>query len=120
VAAELLSRGHLVTGIARHPDNAKPQIGLDLKKGDAVIPSSLTPLLSNHDAVISASRFKTSDASALLAAVKKVGVQRLLVVGGAASLLVGPGNPLIETPDFPEAYKPEAQAGIKFSRSAPC
>jgi len=114
VAAELLSRGHLVTGIARHPESARPQAGLDLKKGDAENPSSLTPLLAKHDAVITATRFQTSDATALLAAVKEAGCQRLLVVGGAASLLVGPDKPLIETPDFPEAYKPEAQAGIKF------
>lgn len=114
VAAELLSRGHTVTGIARRPEKAKPQTGLELKQGDATNPSSLIPLLAHHGAVISASRFQTSSADALIAAVKEAGIRRLLVVGGAASLLVGPGKPLLATPDFPEAYKPEAQAGAKF------
>ena len=114
VAAELLSRGHIITGIARQPENAKPQAGVDLKKGDVTNSSSLSPILADHDAIISASRFQTSDATVLLAAVKEAGVRRLLVVGGVASLLVGPGERLIETPDFPEAYKPEAQAGIRF------
>lgn len=114
VAAELLPRGHMVTGIARHPEKAKLQPGLNLRQGDATNPSSLIPLLANHDAVISPSRFQTSNADVLIDAVKEAGVIRLLVVGGAASLLVGPGKPLIETPDFPEAYKREAQAGIDF------
>jgi uncharacterized protein len=84
VVAELLSRGHIVTGVAHHPENAKLSTGLDLKKGDATNPSSLIPLLSKHDAVISASRFRTSDATALLTAIKAASVHRLLVVGGAA------------------------------------
>jgi putative NADH-flavin reductase len=63
---------------------------------------------------LSASRFQTSDANALIAAVKKAGVKRLLVVGGAGSLEVAPGKVLMETPDFPEAYKAEARAGGTF------
>jgi hypothetical protein len=34
---------------------------------------------------------------------------RLLVVGGAGSLMVGDGR-LVDAPGFPDAYKPEAQA----------
>lgn len=114
VAAELLTRGHSVTGIARHPEKSSPQPGLDLKQGDATNPSSLAPLLAKHNAVISASRFQTSDPKALITAVKGAAVPRLLVVGGAASLQVAPGRRLFDTPDFPEAYKAEALAGIRF------
>ncbi len=114
VATELLTRGHSVTGIARHPEKSNPRPGLDLKLGDATNPSSLTPLLAKHDAVISASRFQTSNPGALIAAIKKAGVSRLLVVGGAASLQVAPRKRLFDTPDFPEAYKAEALAGIRF------
>jgi hypothetical protein len=39
---------------------------------------------------------------------------RLLVVGGAASLQVGPGRRLLDTPEFPEAFKAEATAGARF------
>jgi putative NADH-flavin reductase len=35
-------------------------------------------------------------------------------VGGAGTLEVAPGKALIDTPDFPEAYKREAAAGGKF------
>ncbi|WP_040847590.1 NAD(P)-dependent oxidoreductase, partial [Nitrospirillum viridazoti] len=39
------------------------------------------------------------------------GVKRLLMVGGAGSLEVAPGVALIDTPEFPAAYKAEAGAG---------
>ena len=50
----------------------------------------------------------------MIGAVKWAGVKRLLVVGGAGSLEVAPGVQLVDTPDFPEAYKPEALAGRDF------
>ena len=114
LSAELLMRGHRVTGIARNLEKAAAQSGLVLEQGDATNSSTLAPLLVNHDVVISASRFLTSKANALLTAVKEAGVKRLLVVGGAASLQVAPGELLIDSPDFPDAYKPEAHAGIQF------
>lgn len=114
LASELLKRGHSVTGIALHPEKAEPRKGLTLEQGDARVASGLAPLLAGHDAVISATRFQTSDPHALIAAVKSAGVKRLLVVGGAASLDVAPGKALLDTPDFPPAYKPEATAGRKF------
>jgi len=114
IATELLARGHSVTGIARNPENVRARPGVAIKPGDATQPSSLAPLIAGHDAVVSASRFETSDPSALIAAVKKAGVKRLLVVGGAGSLQVAPGQALIDTPGFPEAYKAESSAGGRF------
>lgn len=55
-----------------------------------------------------------SDAAALVATAKQAGVRRLLVVGGAGSLEVEPGVALVDTPDFPAAYKAEALAGRTF------
>jgi putative NADH-flavin reductase len=114
IATELLARGHSVTGIERNPDNVCARAGVAIQQGDATQPSSLAPLIAGHDAVVSASRFETSDASALIAAVKKAGIKRLLVVGGAGSLEVAPGKALIDTPGFPEAYRAEARAGGRF------
>jgi len=114
VADELLKRGHQVTGIARNPADVNVQPGLTVQQGDATDPEALTPLLTGHDAVISATRFVSTDAKPLLAAVKNAGVPRLLVVGGAGSLLVAPGKLLIDTPEFPDAYKPEARGGVVF------
>ena len=114
LATELLLRGHSVTGIRRRPLKIDHRPGVTMKQGDAPQPSMLVPLITGHDAVLSASRFQTSDANALITAVERAGVKRLLVVGGAGSLEVAPGKALVDTPDFPEAYKVEARAGVKF------
>ena len=105
VADELLKRGHQVTGIARNLGDVNPQPGLTIEQGDATDPHGLTPLLKGHDAVVSASRFVSADAKPLLAAVKDAGVPRLLVVGGAGSLEIAPGQRLVDSPEFPEQWK---------------
>ncbi len=111
---ELLQRGHQVTGIARDVSNVPAQSGLTLANADVGDVERLVPLLKGHDAVISTTRFVGSDAVSLIGAVKAAGVPRLLVVGGAGSLEVAPGVALIDTPEFPAAYKDEASAGRDF------
>jgi uncharacterized protein len=113
VNAELSSRGHTVTAIARHPEKISAQPGVTPKAGDVHDTAGLAPLLAGHDAVISAVRFSASDPKLLIAAVKEARVPRYLVVGGAGSLEVA-GKKLIDTPNFPAAYKPEAGAGGVF------
>jgi putative NADH-flavin reductase len=112
--AELLRRGHHVTGIARNTGKLAGQPGLVLKNADADQPAQLAPLLAGHDAVISALKFATTDAKTLIAAVKQAGGRRLLVVGGAATLEVAPGHILLDAPGFPAAYRPEAEGGLRF------
>lgn len=115
IATELLQRGHTVTGIARNTADVAPRAGLTVKAGDAAKADALMPLLRGHDAVVSAMRFGGgSDAATVIAVVKQAGVPRLLVVGGAGSLEVAPGVALIDSPNFPAAYKAEAQAGREF------
>src|SRR5699024_9245436 len=101
IFAELLNREHTVTGIARNTENVATLPGLEIKSADATNAAQLAPLLAGHDAVISASKFTSSDPDELIAAVKQAGVKRLLVVGGAGSLEVAPGEILLNTPDFP-------------------
>lgn len=112
--AELLKRGHEVTGIVRHPEKLPPREGLAAQRGDLNDEAGLAPLLGGHEAVISSVKFQSANPQSLIGAVKKAGVKRLLVVGGAGSLEVSPGVELVDTPDFPEAYKPEALAGRDF------
>jgi putative NADH-flavin reductase len=113
LVTELLARGHAVTGIALHvPTDVRA--GMTVLQADATKPESLAPRLAGHDAVISAVRFVTSDAGALITAVKTAGVKRLLVVGGAGSLEIAPGKALLDTDGFPEAFKAEAKAGARF------
>lgn len=111
---ELLQRGHQVTGIARDVSDVPGQDGLSLESADVGDVKRLVQLLKGHDAVISSTRFVGSDAASLIGAVKTAGVPRLLVVGGAGSLEVAPGVALIDTPEFPAAYKAEAGAGRDF------
>ncbi len=114
ILAELLQRGHHVTGIVRHPERLKPRAGLTPKHGDVLDPDTLVPVLRGHDAVISSVRFVDTDAGPLIEAVKRAGVDRLLVVGGAGSLEVEPGVQLLDTPGFPDQFKAEASAGRRF------
>lgn len=110
---ELLDRGHQVTAIARSTEKIIQRPGVHAVEGNANDRQELSRLIEGHDAVISAVPFSSSDPDALVDAVRASGVNRYLVVGGAGSLMVG-NTRLIDTPDFPDAYRPEASAGAVF------
>lgn len=114
ILAEALDRDHKVTGIVRNTEKLKKHPNLTPQKGDANDAGSLSKLLAGHDVVISSVHFSASDYKTLATAVKESGVKRWIVVGGAGSLEVAPGMALITTPEFPEAYKKEAQMGYDF------
>ena len=114
ILKELSDRGHHVTGIARHPEKIAKLKNVTAVKGDVFDEKGLISLLKGHDIVISAVHFTASDPKILLGAVKASGAKRYLVVGGAGSLEVAPGVRLIDTPEFPDAYKPEAGKGCDF------
>lgn len=103
VLKEALSRGHRVTAISR--DAAKLPIGqenLTANETDVYDTDALASALRGHDAVISAfnsgwqnpnlyADYKRGYAS-ILAAAKRSGVKRILVVGGASSLVLPDGS----------------------------
>jgi uncharacterized protein len=95
IVAEALGRGHTVTSLGR-------------KDAD-----QLAERLAGHDAVVSSVRFLDVDPHDLIAAVRKSGVKRYVVVGGAGSLQAGE-KLLIESPHFPEAARAESTAGLAF------
>lgn len=115
VIAEALNRGHEVTAFGRHDVNETPAkmyikkdiLNLtreDLQGFDAVVDAfgTWTPeTLNNHS--------KTLKHLADILSGTNV---RLLVVGGAGSLYVDPEHTtqLVDTPDFPEVFKPLATA----------
>ncbi len=113
IVQELAQRGHEVTAIARNVDKVPTGATITVKKGDLQDPG-FADLLKGHDAIISTVRFTQSDPAQLIGAVKKSGVKRYLVMGGAGSLEVAPGKKLIDTPQFPDAAKPEASRGGIF------
>ena len=115
---EALARGHHVTAIVRDAstmhDNNK---NLDFKTGDVLKPESVAAATPGADVVISAYGPGAGDANQIVSAAKSLveglgahhGV-RLIVVGGAGSLQVAAGQQLLDTPDFPAAYKKPAVA----------
>jgi putative NADH-flavin reductase len=119
ITAELLRRGHSVVGVTR---TAAPVEGLDVQfvQGDAADAASVAVLAQGVDAVVSAvgpRRGSENDEESLVGAARGLveglrlaGTRRLIVVGGAGSLEVAPGQRLVDTPDFHPAWKPAALA----------
>jgi hypothetical protein len=111
---EALRRGHSVTAIARDTSTIGQRAGVVSKNVDALDAQALQAAIAGHDVVISAAHFATLPASAVIGPVKQAGVKRLLVVGGAGSLLLPDGTRVIDSKGFPEEYKTEASAGAQF------
>ncbi|MFK0088307.1 NAD(P)-dependent oxidoreductase [Pseudomonas sp. NPDC090755] len=111
---EALRRGHSVTAIARDPAKLQGRAGVTAKAVDVLDSAALHQALSGSDVVLSAAHFATIPAAAIIEPARQAGVKRLLVVGGAGSLLLPSGQRVIDSPGFPEAYKAEASAGCQF------
>lgn len=108
VTAEALSRGHTITAIARNVSDIAAGKGVRAAAVD-VTSESAAAVLSGHDCIVLSVRFQGLDFEKVLNTVRKSDVPRLLIVGGAASLEVKPGLALLDTPDFPDFIKPEAE-----------
>jgi putative NADH-flavin reductase len=113
---EALERGHQVTAIARNPASLAPRDGLTALALDVTDGDKLAAALAGHDVALISVKYSQVDAAPILEAVKHAGVPRVLVVGGAGSLQVAPGADLVDTPNFPAAYKGEALAARDFLR----
>lgn len=116
---EALARGHDVTAIVRDPARlAQRHDKLTVVTGDVAQPASWRDALHGADAVVASLSARRdgnhgsvpASARLLLDTLPKAGVKRLLWVGGAGSLETAPGVKVIDDPDFPAAWKPEAEA----------
>jgi len=116
---EAVARGHEVVAVVRDP--ARAQINSPKVKvvaGDAADPATYSEAIRGVDAAIaSLSARRDQDFSSvarnagiLLDTLAKAGVKRFAWVGGAGTLEVAPGVRVIDDPNFPAAWKPEAQA----------
>jgi putative NADH-flavin reductase len=117
VLDELVRRGHSVTAVARHPEKVQSVNGVNAVQGDVTDPASVAAVARGADAAVSAYAPPHSDPASLLdamralvAGLEQAGVRRLIAVGGAGSLEVAPGIQLVDTPEFPAAWK-----GIAFA-----
>jgi putative NADH-flavin reductase len=119
IVDEALRRGHDVTAVVRNPASfTKVEEHLKVAKGDIFDSQDVQTGAFNQDAVVSAYS-PTGGATPstieevvvpLVNGLKQAHVKRLIVVGGAGSLEVAPGVQLVDSPGFPEAYKPVALA----------
>jgi putative NADH-flavin reductase len=103
LVAQALQRGHCVTAFVRRPEQSgAPRGGLTMVWGDLLNAEAVGAAMAGHDAVLSAigplglgrTTITRDSVRATLAAMKAVGVRRLLVVGvaalfGDAGLLAG-------------------------------
>jgi len=119
ILREALARGHQVTAVVRKPESFEgPRQGVKVIKGDVLDRASVAAAAAGSDVVISAigpSRDEPPEmlvraANALVGGVKQAGAGRLIVVGGAGSLQVAPGKLLMDSPEFPAAWRPVALA----------
>jgi putative NADH-flavin reductase len=121
--AEGLYRGHKVTAVVRDPSKVTEQNDdLTVAAGDITDPATVTRLAEGADAVIAAvsRRGPGLDQTAayrevgesLIAGLRALGdaAPPVVIVGGAGSLEVAPGQRLVDQPGFPDGYKGEALA----------
>ncbi len=124
ILKEALDRDHEVTAIARNPEKIKAQNNLKIVKNDVMDSDSLAKILKGNDVVVSAYNAGWTNpdiynefikgSESIQEAVKKSGVKRLIVNGGAGSLFVSPNVQLIDTQQFPAKWKPGALAARDY------
>jgi putative NADH-flavin reductase len=115
VVTEALDRGHQVTA-AVHVENRAGNVDprADVVVADALALASVAAVSVGHDAAVNATRERHADiARAMLAGLSRAGVKRLVIVGGASTLEVAPGVRLLDTPEFRDEWRPEAESGAE-------
>jgi uncharacterized protein len=117
LVSEALARGHQLTAVARDVARIDDRGGqVATAAADVTDPGSVAAVAGGHDAALSAvtqhdrPEMLVDAARGLLAGLSTAGVRRLVVAGGAGSLLVASGQRLMDTEGFHEEWKPEAIA----------
>lgn len=131
ILEELIRRGHEVTAVARNLDKLPEQLPGSVKRVQDDLSSAdrIAEIIAGSDAVVSAFGPSSSDprytsdmsytdqlvsvTERLIAAVRKAGAPRLLVVGGAGSLEFSPGVTVLDSGYWPKPYVPIATSHMK-------
>lgn len=108
---ELLSRGHKVTAVVRNAAKLPKNDNLTAMEEDVANVDAIANIAKGKDAVISAynpgwanpdiKRLIEVNYPKIVEAVKKSGVERLLIVGGAGTLFVKPGLRVVDSGAIP-------------------
>ncbi|KAA8752590.1 NAD(P)-dependent oxidoreductase [Paenibacillus sp. UASWS1643] len=115
---ELMDRGHEVTAVVRDPSKIEMvHERLRVEQGDLLNPDQVADFAASQEVVVSAYGPKFGGEEemlevtrSLIEGVRRAKAGRLVVVGGAGSLLTDSGDRLMDTPGFPEEVKPLAKA----------
>jgi putative NADH-flavin reductase len=121
ILKEALDRGFKVLAVVRHPEEIKTvHKDLIVKQSDVSSADTVAEVCKGADSVISAYNpgWKNPDIAkettlvyrAILEGVRKSGVKRFLVVGGAGSLFISPGKRIMDSGLIPESYLPAVRA----------
>ena len=110
---ELLARGHKVTAVVRHAAKLPKNDNLTAVEEDVANVDAVANIAKGKDAVISSynpgwnnpqmGKINDENYPKIVEAVKKSGVKRLLIVGGAGTLFVKPGVRVVDTGVIPDA-----------------
>lgn len=122
---EALNRDFHVTAVARHPENIKiTHENLTVRKADVSSLDEVCEVCKGADAVISAFNPGWNNPDiyeetievylTIIDGVKKAGVDRFLMVGGAGSLFIAPGVRLVDSGEVPEKILPGGKALSDF------
>lgn len=118
---EALDRGINVAAAVRHPENITIKSDkLSVVAIDVFSTEAVANLVKGYDAVISAYNPGWTNPNivedtirgytSIIGGVKKAGVKRLQVVGGAGSLLLASGKTLIDSGAIPDDFLPPVKA----------
>ena len=117
IAKELVKRGHETTLASRSGGEGVVSVDAGdseqftaIAAGHDVIVSAISPPRDGSDAIEPTMKL----AQALITVTRQAKVKRLVVVGGAGSLLLPDGSKLLDSPTFPQEYKAEATAHLMF------
>ena len=122
ILCELESRGHDVTAVVRNPQRLPADV--KRQRDDVSNGSRIEKILSGADALVSAYNAPPDKpdqlvevTARLIEAVRKAGVSRFIMVGGAASLEIAPGMTALASGYLPKEWIPEATAHQKALES---
>ncbi|OPB89068.1 histidine kinase [Elizabethkingia ursingii] len=123
IVSELANRNHEVTAISRNTNENQLPENVKSVTADVTNTAQLAEALKGSDVVISSYNAGWTNpnlyndflagSESIQQAVKDAGVKRLIIVGGAGSLLID-GKKVVDGPDFPDAYKPGAKAASDY------
>lgn len=124
ILEELIRRDYAVTAIAREVSSLKSKEHVIAVQVDINDVSALSSAINGCDAVISAFNAGWTNpniyddymagAKHIVEAVKEAGIERIIVVGGAGSLLNQEDKRIVDGEDFPQAIKPGALGAADF------